>query len=109
MIIYTVYATIEARDAENDDCWHPGEERDLAEFDTIDEAENFLAKIDRLKTELADYKQAVHDDSKRVANLKRQLAAKDKEIKGLERIVNGYKRKIVRLYDTLLHLWPYKE
>jgi len=66
-------------------------------------------EIARLKTELADYKQAVHNDSKRIANLIRLLAAKDKEIKDLKRIVNGYNRKIVRLYDTLLHLWPYKE
>lgn len=49
-IIYTVYANIEAYDKEkedtpNDDVWHPSEERDLAEFGTLADAEKFMDSL----------------------------------------------------------------
>ena len=47
---YTVYVNIEAYDESKlktpeDDCWHPSEERDLAEFDSLEEAENFMNEL----------------------------------------------------------------
>ena len=44
---YTVYANIEAYDpakthTAEDDCWHPSDEVDLAEFDNLEEAERFI-------------------------------------------------------------------
>ncbi len=47
---YTVYTTIEAYDSakENtaeDDCWHPSDEIDLAEFDNLEEAEQFMQAL----------------------------------------------------------------
>jgi len=48
--IYTVYANIEAYDeskvnTSQDDCWHPSEEVVFAEFDTLEEAETLIAKL----------------------------------------------------------------
>lgn len=47
---YTVYANIEAYDSakENtaeDDCWHPSNELDLAEFDSLEKAEQFMQAL----------------------------------------------------------------
>jgi len=49
-VIYTVYANIEATDeskvnTSQDDCWHPSEEVVFAEFDTLEEAETLIAKL----------------------------------------------------------------
>ena len=49
-VIYTVYANVEAYDESKlntnmDDCWHPSEERDLAEFTSLEEAEAFLESL----------------------------------------------------------------
>lgn len=49
-IEYTVYVNIEASDesklnTSEDDCWHPSDEKDLGVFDSLDEAENFVAKL----------------------------------------------------------------
>ena len=44
-IKYTVYATIEAVEERKDDCWHPSEERDLAVFESLEEAEIFLKSL----------------------------------------------------------------
>lgn len=47
---YMVYANIEAFDksklkTNEDDCWHPSEERDLAVFKSLEEAEMFLESL----------------------------------------------------------------
>ena len=47
---YTVYADIEAHDKDledtsRDDAWHPSEERDLAEFSSLEEAEKFMVEL----------------------------------------------------------------
>lgn len=47
---YTVYANIEAFDESKlktceDDCWHPSEERDLAVFESLEDAEMFLESL----------------------------------------------------------------
>lgn len=47
---YTVYTNIEAYDSakENtaeDDCWHPSDEIDLAEFGSLEEAEQFMQAL----------------------------------------------------------------
>ena len=47
---YTVYVNIEAFDesklhTKEDDCWHPSEEQDLGEFDTLEEAEKFMNEL----------------------------------------------------------------
>lgn len=47
---YTVYVNIEAHDpakidTAEDDCWHPSNETDLAEFDNLEEAERFVEKL----------------------------------------------------------------
>jgi len=47
---YTVYANIEAydeskRDTNEDDCWHPSEERNLGVFDDLKKAEQFMDNL----------------------------------------------------------------
>lgn len=47
---YTVYVNIEAYDPDKrftneDDCWHPSEEVDLAKFDNLGDAERFVQAL----------------------------------------------------------------
>lgn len=49
---YTVYVNIEAydeskRDTNEDDCWHPSDERDLGVFGSLKKAEQFVADLPR--------------------------------------------------------------
>jgi len=58
--IYTVYANIEAYDeskvnTSQDDCWHPSEEVVFAEFDTLEEAETLMTKLQMIVEFLEKY------------------------------------------------------
>jgi len=56
MVKFTVYVTIEAYDdsklqTPQDDCWHPSEERDLAEFDNLEDAQKFMDELPKGKND----------------------------------------------------------
>ena len=51
---YNVYVNIEAYDSAKvntaeDDCWHPSNEIDLAEYDNLEEAEQFMQALGKDK------------------------------------------------------------
>ena len=77
--IYTVYANIEAYDESKlntpqADCWHPSQERDLAEFSSLEGAETFMDEL----PELNQFKYINSDED---AEFFRKLSAKYLDMK----------------------------